>query len=105
MKKGNIPDSIRMNGQRVNIAFSPTLLTDRSECGVYHDARMVINLAEELPPEKAEQIFLHEIVEAINESHELNLPHRTICTLSQSLYQVLADNCLRFGRVESDGER
>jgi len=44
--------------------------------------------------ETQESTFIHEILEVINDSLELNLVHRNISSLEASLYQVLKDNKL-----------
>lgn len=39
-----------------------------------------------------ESTILHEVLEAINALYDLNLPHQTIQTLEQALYQIYKDN-------------
>lgn len=43
-----------------------------------------------------ESVLLHEILEAINEAHELNLKHSQITSLEHALYQVIKDNNIVF---------
>lgn len=44
--------------------------------------------------EEKQSTLLHEIIEVINQQNDLQLPHQTIQTLENSLYQVLNDNQL-----------
>ena len=45
-----------------------------------------------IPKEMQESIFLHEVIEAINDSLALKLHHDNIDRLDSALYQVINDN-------------
>lgn len=53
-----------------------------------------IAINSELTDNVKESTLLHEILEAINFNHQLELTHSTIMTLEATLYQVLKDNKL-----------
>jgi hypothetical protein len=57
-------------------------------------SRGVIKLNDDLCQEKAEETLCHEIVEAINEANELELPHAKIQIIGSMLHQILKDNDL-----------
>lgn len=47
--------------------------------------------------EKAQaQDLVHEIMEVINQAHDLKLEHTLLSTIASSLFQVLSDNHLSF---------
>lgn len=49
--------------------------------------------------EKAQaQDLVHEIIEAINDANDLKLEHTVISTIASSLFQVLSDDHLSFGK-------
>lgn len=74
-----IPDSIRV----------PLIDGALGTCNL---AECEIQLAPGLSKGKREEVLLHEIVEAINHSLELQFEHDQITAISSALYQVLADN-------------
>ena len=55
-----------------------------------------IEIWDELQGSIRGEVFLHEIVEGINDIYGLHLDHRVLTTLSAALYQVLSENKLRF---------
>jgi hypothetical protein len=55
-------------------------------------SRGVIKLNDDLCQDKAEETLCHEIVEAINEANELELPHPKIQMIGSMFHQILKDN-------------
>jgi len=53
-----------------------------------------LRVADDLRGDKIWEAIIHEIVEIINESHELKLPHHKIMTLGAAIHQVMVDNKL-----------
>lgn len=54
--------------------------------------KQVINIRKGLTDEMTASTLLHEIIEVINESLDLNLSHQTIQSLEVSLFSVYNDN-------------
>ena len=48
------------------------------------------------PADKIAEAFLHEIIEALDDFCDLEIPHKTLSILSEGLFQVIKDNQLNF---------
>jgi hypothetical protein len=53
---------------------------------------MQIRVEKSPPHDKKFQILIHEIMEAITDQNEIDLPHSQLQTISNALTQVLLDN-------------
>ena len=88
-----IPNTLKIGGHEYTVKPITTQLRDISgEFGACDHNKHQILLDKALPQSRQECTLLHEIIEAINEQHELMLEHAKICTLEQALYQVFKDN-------------
>jgi hypothetical protein len=58
----------------------------------FESATIMLNGNSTITESRKNETLLHEILEAINAQHELELPHATLTTLSEVLFQVLVDN-------------
>jgi len=96
-----IPKTIKIGGHIIKIIFDPTCRTDDGYacCGMNRTAKEEITINPGYPQGTQEATLIHEILEAINTTHELGLEHRQICTLEDALYQVLKDNELHFDKA------
>ena len=89
-----LPEGVKVGGVTFNIQKD-----NLSDCdGKVNFRAATIIIGDGMTFSKEEETLMHEIVEIINEAHELKLPHRTIMTLGATLHQVLTDNNLEFGR-------
>ena len=94
----DIPDKIKLGGHTINI--EKVLAKDIETGGAYHLYYNSIRLRVDDNPESAvAECFLHEIIEAIVFRNGLEIDHTHLTVLSESLFQVLRDNKLRFADV------
>jgi len=91
-------DSIKIGGLTYKVIFDEFITTDRSELGNVSITSQTIRIAQNSTIEQQEETLLHEVVEVINSSCDLDLEHNQIATLSYILYQVLKDNQIEFSR-------
>jgi hypothetical protein len=90
-----IPTGVKAGGVVFNIQKDPEM----TECdGKVNYRTATITIGTGMVFSKEEETLMHEIIEIIDEAHELKLPHRTIMTLGTALHQILVDNDLNFGR-------
>lgn len=89
-----IPNSLKILGHD----FKVIMLDDNetSNYGSMNPNTNTIRVNKNKTQSQIESTFLHEIIEAINQSLEINLEHRQITALEAGLYQVLKDNKLTF---------
>jgi hypothetical protein len=93
-----IPKTINILGFEYEVRLHD--ICDKERDGGYfgycdhHRLRITIN--NKAAPQQQEATLLHEILEAINQHNELNMPHNVIQTLETSLYQVLKENDIDF---------
>lgn len=83
---------LKIGGHVFKVKYDPNLADDRNRWGEVRFRNNVILLAPNLCKERLQEILLHEIFETLDQQGELDLPHRTIETLSSMMYQVLKDN-------------
>ena len=91
--KFTIPHSIKIGGHHYEIKLE----NRRKEHGIYQVGSCSPNYQkiwiDNNQHEEGQVVSLiHEIIEAINTDHDLNLPHQTISTLSECLFQILNDS-------------
>lgn len=91
-----IPNKIKILGYDYEVVFRESRLKeDGSEHSGTHCARVQkIWIDKEQTQQQQESTFIHEILEAISYSLELNMPHNVISSLESALYQTLKDNNL-----------
>lgn len=92
-----LPEKIKIGGIMLNIITDEHLAGAEDKFGVCDLIRGQIVIDETQPEDHKEVVLLHEILEAINKEHQLELEHNQITSLASCLYQVLKDNKLCFG--------
>ena len=70
--------------------------------GTHYGKYQKIFLDKECHPDQMKVTFLHEILEAVNRSLALQLPHKTIFILETGLYQVFKDNNFLQGELKEE---
>ena len=91
-----IPDKVKIGGLIINVAYSKTV-ADRENYGEISFVNQTITIDSDTTPDKQEDTFVHEILEAINHYYAIRLEHDKLTVLGRVLYQVLKDNDIRFG--------
>lgn len=85
-----IPNQIKIGGQLYKVKETEGMIDSGNT-----DTKMnIILIKKEMIDIQKQSTLLHEILEAINENNDLQLPHQSIQTLENCLYEVLTDNKL-----------
>jgi hypothetical protein len=90
-----IPNKIKVIGKNVKIKIKKKL-DNETTLGQWTGTKKLIELKKD--NSDMNEVFLHEIIECIDERCDLNLEHYVISTLSEVLFQVIKDNKLDFRR-------
>ena len=86
-----IPPVVKILGQEYKIEF----LGDKKKrnfIGRCFPNANIIQLEETLCKDKMGEVYLHEVLHAIDENLELGMKHKSINRLAIALYQFLKDN-------------
>ena len=86
-----IPEVVKILGQEYRIEFLGKK-KKRGFIGRCFPHANIIQLDESLCPDKMGEVFLHEVLHAIDENLELDIKHRSINRLAIALYQFLKEN-------------
>ena len=96
-RKRRIPRTLDICGLTYRVREERDPKADgRAADGFCHPRSQLIILRRGLHPESLRSTLLHEIIEAVNVTYCLHLPHRAIELLEVGLYQALKANRLRF---------
>lgn len=99
MTKIIIPEELKIGANDVKIHESPTLLDDTEHYGEWNERRRDITLEHRLTDQHKEEVFLHEIFEAINGIYDQNLTDRQMTVLAVAFHQIIKDNQIFGGDV------
>lgn len=89
----DIPGKIKIGPYDVKVEVVDNIALDREHGGEYHPRQLKICLDKALEKRHGE-IFMHEIIEAINDIYNLSIDHDDMMVLGVALYQVLKENKL-----------
>ena len=90
-----IPDRIKIGPYNVEVEVVDHIVTDREHGGEYSPRELKISLDRSLEKRHGE-IFIHEVIEAINDIYNLSIDHDDMMVLGVTLYQVMKENKLIF---------
>jgi hypothetical protein len=90
-----IPNKIKVIGKYVKVIIKDEL-DEETILGEWDGVKKTIELRKD--NSDMNEIFLHELIEAINDKCDLDMEHKVISTLSEVLFQVIKDNKLDFRR-------
>lgn len=91
-----IPDKVKIGSFDIEVKFKEGIVIDRQHGGEYFPRELTIYLDPALK-KRHEEIFLHEIIEALCDTYDLDIDHHHIMVLGRGLCQVLRDNDIWFG--------
>lgn len=91
----NLPDEIKVGPYGIKVEVVDNLAIDREHEGEYSPRELKISLDSSVRKRHGE-IFMHEIVEAINDIYNLKINHDDMVVLGVVLYQVLKENEITF---------
>jgi len=96
----NVRNGIKVGGFHYRVehnAESDRLLRGDNANGQHNGEDQVIRITTDVPEVYKSEIFLHEVIEAINLIYcDRSLEHSEICRLSYGLHQVMESLDLRF---------
>lgn len=92
----DIPSSVKILGHEYKVVLSNRLFASDSKEGNCDTGQNIITIDSNFAESHIGETFLHEILEAIDSRMELELEHRKICALSETLFQILKENRIRF---------
>ena len=87
-----IPGKIKIGGYIVSVEFVNNLMTDRQHTGEYHPRIQTIKIDKDCSEQEREEVFVHEMMEAITAIYDIPLKHRDLSLLATVLHQVIVDN-------------
>lgn len=92
----NIPDKIKVGGHIIKI--EKVRVQDIDSPGEYNGYFKLIRLRNEsdTPESGISEAFLHEILECIKMTNNLQIDHTHLTVMSESLFQIMHDNKLSF---------
>ena len=92
-----IPNKIKVGGHWIDISKVDSKSIDGLRAGDYDGINSMIRInIDRFSKSMQGETLLHEILEAIKEFNILDLEHKDLTVLSQSLFQVMRDNKLNF---------
>lgn len=83
---------IKILGHEYEVKYSTELSDINGTPAQINFSKLVIRIDTTYKKSRQEEHLIHEIFEALNYHLELELPHKTITSLSEGLYGVLKDN-------------
>jgi len=87
-----IPESVKIGGYMVTVRECEGLYSDHEAIGQFVPRLQEIQMDPGLTQQQAEEVFIHEVLEAVNYFYKLGLKHSYIATLGVLLHQVIKDN-------------
>ena len=90
MKKKRL--SMRILGLDVAIKPDAELGRGRGLCGEWHPGQATVTIDPALAPQQQGETLVHEILEALKSSMQLQLTHRTLSALATGLHAVMRAN-------------
>lgn len=92
----NIPSKIKLGGHTIKVKRSPASEIDSAgEYNIFHQLIRIMK-DPDIPQDRADEAFQHEIFEAIKYINDLDIGHKDLTVLSEVFFQVVRDNKLRF---------
>jgi hypothetical protein len=85
-----IPEKVKIGGYTITVHKKN--MEDRSNLGEYHNFTQEIWLDEGLTEQQCEEIFLHEIFEAIKDIYSLDYAHEILNINGVVLHAIIKDN-------------
>ena len=87
-----IPGKIKIGGFMVDVEFVNNLMTDWQHSGEYHPRTQTIKIDKDCSEQEREEVFIHEVLEAIKAIYDIPLEHRDLTLIATVLHQIIKDN-------------
>ena len=91
-----IPEKVKMGGHMLPVSFHDSRNIDNE--GEFQRYHRLIRLRKEadIRQDTIDEVFQHEIFEAINVIYNLAIEHKSLTVLSEVFFSVIRDNALDF---------
>lgn len=89
----NLPKKVKIGPYEIKVEVVENLAVDREHGGEYSPRELSISLDAAFKQRHGE-IFMHEVVEAINDIYNLSISHDDMMVLGVALYQLFVDNAI-----------
>lgn len=99
-----IPLSITLNGLIIETKYEENLLADREVFGEFNQREMIIRLDKSLPTQKSQLTYCHELTEAVESIHDLDLKEKEKQAFALALYELLMQGKL-YTVVEENNQK
>jgi len=87
-----IPEKVKIGGYTISIHFKNMDDENRENMGEYHHFTQEIWLDERMTVQQCEEVFIHELLEAIKDIYILKYPHGVLNTIGVALHTIIKDN-------------
>ncbi len=88
----NIPAEIKIGGFIIKVKEVKNLSVERESTGEYHPFLQEIWLDDTLTKQQREEVFVHEVLEAVKDIYDIVLAHKELTLIATVLHQILKDN-------------
>jgi len=94
-----IPKKIKISCHKFEVKWREKLWDDSDNRGYFKPSKACIELAEDMPEQYKFEVFIHEVIEAIKWSYNLDIKHQDLIVLSMEIAQVIQsieeEKCLK----------
>lgn len=88
----NIPETVKIGGYIITVLRRKGVMEERGNLGEYHHITQELWIDEELTEQQAEEIFIHEILEAFKDIYLLKYSHDILNLNGVMLHALIKDN-------------
>ena len=89
--KIKIPKKFRLGPYDIKVKMFQKAVDSDERMGTYHKYDQLLRLDEGLPDETLQEIFIHELLEAITQHYEIEMKHADMTTIGMTLAQIIRD--------------
>jgi hypothetical protein len=84
---------VKVGGINIKTVFSDTIDLDGEPClGMYHSDRLLVEIKKDMPKDRTEETWVHEILHVISCEYGLGLRENQVQGLAGAVYALLRDN-------------
>ena len=87
-----IPEKVKIGGYEVKVCFKNMDDEHKENMGEYHHFTQEIWLDERMTVRQCEEVFIHELLEAIKDIYLLEYPHGVLNVNGVVLHSIIRDN-------------
>ena len=91
-----IPKGVKILGHKYSVEIKDRMFLRENNAGRACANTLEITLAGGLPESRGAEAFLHEIIEMLKYTLQVDIKHEDLSALSEGLFSVIRDNRLDF---------